>query len=98
MMSNGPAFTCTQCRHRDDSAKLYLGVPGLEAEGVCLLGGIPQCGLPGAAVYLLYVCTVLYCSSYRWLGKTLSQLAWRPRMLPTCLRARVAGQAAASDK
>jgi hypothetical protein len=48
-MSNGPAFTCTQCRHRDDSAKLYLGVPGLEAEGVCLLGGIPQ-SVPGAAV------------------------------------------------
>lgn len=22
------------------------------------------------------VCTVMYCSSYRWLGKTLSQLAW----------------------
>jgi hypothetical protein len=48
-MSNGPAFTCTQCRHRDDSAKLYLGVPGLEAEGVCLLGGM---------LYALY-CTQL---------------------------------------
>jgi hypothetical protein len=44
------------------------------------------------------VCSLLCCSSYRWLGKTLSQLAWRPRMLPTCPRARMAGQAAASDK
>ena len=60
MMSNGPAFTCMQCRHRDDSAKLYLGVPGLEAEGVCLFGGIPQCGLSLAlqSTYCMH-CTVL---------------------------------------
>jgi hypothetical protein len=51
------------------------------------------------------VCTVMYSSSYRWLGKTLSQLAWHPWQsthasdMPTVhVRARMAGQAAASDK
>lgn len=67
MMSNGPAFTCTQCRHRDDSAKLYLGVPGLEAEGVCLLGGIPQCGL-SLALQSTYCMYALYCTAPATVG------------------------------
>ena len=98
MMSNGPAFTCTQCRHRDDSAKLYLGVPGLEAEGVCLFGGIPQCGL-SLALQSTYCMYALYCTAPATVGWGKRSPSWHGmRTLPTCLQARMAGQAATSDK